>query len=136
VVFSIVAATRLSNGLPLPAHWATQPFQHLALLVALAFGIAMVIFGIGWLWGAELSGASLLGRSVWGRRIEVPLASVTEVRPVSVEGLPALLVLSGANNPQVHIFTLGLDVREVHQRLHGAAGPANPLTQWFANQLP
>jgi hypothetical protein len=132
VVFLMVGGMRLAQGLPLPEHWSTRPAESFALLLALSCGMGIVIYGVGWIWGAALSEQSLTATTFWGRRVEVPLLSVTEIRSLSIQGLPCLLVKSNATKSDLHILTLGLDAPEVYSRLYAAAGPSHPLTMWFA----
>jgi hypothetical protein len=134
VVLLIVGGTRLAQGLPLPEHWSTRPSQFLTLFLVLVFGMSIVIYAIGWIWGAGLKGQTLTAATFWGRRVEVPLSSVTDIESISIEGLPALLVKSSATKSNLHILTLGLNTTEVYNRLCETAGPAHPLTIWFARR--
>ena len=131
-VFLVVGGTRLIQGLPVPEHWSTRPAEILTLFLALTCGMGIVIYGVGRIWGAALSERSLTATTFWGRRVEVPLLSVTDVRSLSIQGLPCLLVKSNATRSELYILTLGLDAPEVYNRLLAAAGPTHPLTTWFA----
>jgi hypothetical protein len=120
------------QGLPVPEHWTTRPLEFLTVFLALVSGMGIAIYGVGWIWGAALRGQMLTATTFWGRRVDVPLSSVTEIRSLSIQGVPGLLVKSNANKSNLHILTLGLDVPEVYDRLYAAAGPTHPLTMWFA----
>ena len=132
VVLVVVGGGRLLQGQPLPEHWASRPQEFLVFVLALTMGMALLVYGVGWFFAAKLSGTSLIATSVWGRGIEVPLSSVTEIQPMSVEGIPTLLVKSSATKSSLYILALGLDTREVYEHLRVAAGAGHPLTRWFA----
>ena len=102
------------------------------MMASLTLGIAVLVYGVCYGFAAKLSETSLIGVSLWGRGVEVPLSSITGIEPVSVEGIPMLLVKSTATKSTLQVMTLGLDTREVYERLRVSAGAAHPLTRWFA----
>jgi hypothetical protein len=131
VIFGITAIGRWSRGQPLPAAWSERPAQYIAFFVGISAVLGLLIFVIGWVWSATVSRRGLKASTLWGGRLEVPWAAITEVRSSSIQGLPVLIVRSTTMS-DIYVYTLGVDLHEVHSKLLAAAGPDHLLTKCFA----
>ena len=122
---------RLWRGQPLPKDWLAHSGALLGLLVGIGVTIGLGVYAICRIWGATFTQGTLRASTVWGRMVEVPLSTVTDVARGSVQGLPVLIVKSGASKADLHIYTLGLDRESVRMRLSSLAGPDHLLTRAF-----
>ena len=118
----------------------TITFQDVYFLLALVgsitlagtAGLALLLYLHGRVWGAVICDDSLRATTLLGRRVEVPWASISDVRLMHHQGFPALVMRSTATASLLYVYTLGLDVGEVYRRLCETAGPGHPLTAAFA----
>jgi hypothetical protein len=134
VVISVAFTTiiRLSRGVQMPPHWTSGWLKIVGFSAALGAALGLLIYGIGLVWGATISEHFLCATNYWGKKVRVPWSSITKVERTTVQGLPALLVHSSAVGSALYVYTLGLKLPEVYEKLCETAGPNNPLTRCFA----
>jgi hypothetical protein len=120
-------------GRPLTTPWTTLLGAEVAVIVGVGAFLGILIFGICRIWGTTLKDGAIRATTFGGRMMRVPLSSVTDARPGSVQGLPVLVVKSRATDSHLYIYTLGLDMSAAHARLASLAGPDHVLTRAFSN---
>jgi hypothetical protein len=131
IVSALPFAVRLWRGQPFPKDWLAHTGTFLGLVIGIGVTIGLGIYAICRIWGATFTQGTLRATTVWGRMVEVPLSTVTDVTPGSVQGLPVLIVKSGASKALLYIYTLGLDRDSVRVHLSSLAGPDHLLTKAF-----
>jgi hypothetical protein len=131
VITILPLAMRLSRGQPLPKGRLALIGTLVALVVGVGVTVGLGVYAICRIWGATFTQATLRATTVWGRMVEVPMSSITDVAPGSVQGLPALIVTSAASKAALYIYTLGLDRDSVHTRLSSLVGPDHLVTKAF-----
>jgi hypothetical protein len=67
--------------------------------------------------------------SLSGRLIEVSKSSISGVRPITIQRLPALLIESNKFQGKLFMYTLGLNRDSVYTRLCELIGPDHIVTQ-------
>jgi hypothetical protein len=132
VLCLITVGMRIINKQPLPAHWFEDPSSLILTLVVIALGMGIAIFALLYILGAVVTRSHLRASTYWGRRVNVPWSSITNVTIGSYEGLPAVIIQSDVVRAEVYVYVLGIDRREAHAKLSSMAGPDHILTKCFA----
>jgi hypothetical protein len=102
--------------------------------LAVALGVFLYIVLLPWAWSVESSG--LTGRSYWGRRARIAWGDVDKVAPITVQGIPALVITSARSKREIFAYTLGVNIPEIHKALVRHAGQDHILTQCFRTAAP
>lgn len=103
----------------------------MGVMGGLGIALGLGLFGIGWVWATRVTTETVQCSSMSGRLIRVSKSSITAVRPMTIQGFPALLIESADSNAKLFMYTLGLDRDIVHARLCALIGPENLLTKAF-----
>jgi hypothetical protein len=130
VVIGVLLTSLVLKG-SVPKIWFTRPLETITALAEVGVGLGIFLYTIFRLQGASVTPQGLRAPSIWGRMKELPWASITDVKRINVQGLPALMVCSTATKAKCCVYTLGIDKREVYSRLLEFAGPSHVMTQWF-----
>lgn len=130
-IFAIGGGALAGRPIPKPT------FESVGVIVGCVVGMGLLVgffvFAVGLVWGSVLGPGTLRASTLWGRMVEVPLASITDVRAGSVSGMPVLILKSSAATSELYVYTLGVDRASACARLNSLVGPDNLLTQAFSS---
>jgi hypothetical protein len=131
MVIGFGAVQSLVSGKALPrGPWSRIP-EVLGAMGGIGLVLGLGLFGIGWIWATRVTADTVQSSSLSGRLILISKSSIRAVRPITIQGFPALLIESDESDATLFMYTLGLDRDTVYARLCGLIGPENLLTQAF-----
>ena len=125
VLFVLDAGSDLAAGRAIEA----PSLRLVSAFAVLTLGFAVIIFAVLWVFAGTLEEAGVRGFSLLGRRVTIPWADVASVDVHTAQGIPNVVVTSAASRRRVYICTLGLNTREVYQRVLSCAAAHNGLTR-------
>ncbi|WP_146907707.1 hypothetical protein [Arenimonas daejeonensis] len=122
----------LLNGRPPLNVIRGAPLTIISIVLGMWLAFAATFYVVLWLWTWTVHASGLDGRSYWGRRVHIRWEDVGQIYATSIEGIPALGVVSLTSKREIMLYVLGVDWAEAHRALLRHAGPDHALTHAFA----